>query len=164
GDRHGHELGFGQVVLGEQRLLRKRACGAEIGDPRGALFSGACHQRQDSDAMDEFSLQLLLEDVRSGVLSPDDALLPLRRLPFAARGFARVDHHRALRQGLPEAVYGPGKTTAQCAAIVEELLAEPGSGPVLLTRATDEQAAAAMEANEGGVRAGTVIMWRPAPA
>jgi NCAIR mutase (PurE)-related protein len=114
--------------------------------------------------MDELSLQLLLDDVRSGVLSPEDALLRLRRLPFADLGFARVDHHRALRQGLPEAVYGPGKTAAQCAAIVEELLAEPGSGPVLLTRATDEQAAAAMEANEGGVRTGTVITWRPAPA
>ena len=53
--------------------------------------------------------------VRSGRLSPDDAVAALRRLPFADLGFARVDHHRALRQGLAEAVYGPGKTPEQCA-------------------------------------------------
>ena len=64
----------------------------------------------------------LLEAVRSGDVHPDDAVAELRRLPFADLGFARVDHHRALRQGLPEAVYGPGKTPEQCAAIVGELL------------------------------------------
>ena len=63
--------------------------------------------------------------------------------PFADLGFARVDHHRALRQGLPEAVYGPGKTPEQCAAIVAELLAEPAAGRCLLTRVDDAQAAAA---------------------
>ena len=113
--------------------------------------------------MDELSLQNLLDDVRAGVLGPDDALLRLRRLPFVDLGFARVDHHRALRQGLPEAVYAPGKTPGQCAAIVAELLAEPGSGPVLLTRADDDQAAAAMDTNAEGVRTGSVITWRPAP-
>src|SRR4051812_19817518 len=113
--------------------------------------------------MDEPALRQLLDDVRAGTTSPDDAVARLRRLPFADLGFARVDHHRALRQGLPEAVYGPGKTAEQCAAIVAELLAEPGSGPVLLTRANDDQAAAAMGRNEGGVRSGSVITWRPAP-
>ena len=83
-------------------------------------------------------------------VAPDDAVAALRRLPFADLGFARVDHHRALRQGLAEAVYGPGKTPEQCAAIVAELLAEPGGGPVLLTRADDEQAAAALAAQPGG--------------
>jgi NCAIR mutase (PurE)-related protein len=112
--------------------------------------------------MDELSLKSLLEDVRSGALSADDAVRRLRRLPFADLGFARVDHHRALRQGLPEAVYAPGKSAEHCAAIVAELLAEPGSGPVLLTRADEEQAAAALERNPGGRREGTVIVWRPA--
>src|SRR3954471_18863008 len=112
-------------------------------------------------AMDELSLRQLLDDVRSGVLAPDDAVLRLRRLPFADLGFARVDHHRALRQGLPEAVYAPGKTAEQCASIVAELLDEPGSGTILLTRADDAQAAAPMERNAGGVRTGTVITWRP---
>src|SRR5437016_13931172 len=112
--------------------------------------------------MDEPALRQLLEDVRSGVVSADDAVARLRRLPFTDLGFARVDHHRMLRQGLPEAVYGPGKTPEQCAAIVAELLAEPGGGPVLLTRATDEQADAALTTNPGGLRVGTTVAWRPA--
>ena len=111
-------------------------------------------------AVDEPTLRALLDDVRAGVLAPDAALARLRRLPFADLGFARVDHHRPLRQGLPEAVYGPGKTPAQCAAIVAELLAEPGGGPILLTRADDAQAEAAMSANPGAVRTGPTLAWR----
>jgi NCAIR mutase (PurE)-related protein len=112
--------------------------------------------------MDEATLRALLDDVRSGAVEPDQAVHRLRRLPFADLGFARVDHHRTLRQGLPEAVYAPGKTPEQCAAIVAELLAEPGGGPVLLTRADDAQAAAASEANPSAVRAGPTLVWRPA--
>lgn len=113
--------------------------------------------------MDEATLRILLDDVRSGALSADDAVHRLRRLPFADLGFARIDHHRALRQNLPEAVYAPGKTPAQCAAIVEELLDEEGGGPVLLTRATDDQADAALARNPGGTRTGTTLVWRPTP-
>jgi NCAIR mutase (PurE)-related protein len=113
--------------------------------------------------MDEPALRSLLDDVRSGRVSADDAVRKLRRLPFADLGFARVDHHRALRQGTAEAVYGPGKTPLQCAAIVAELLTdEVSSSPVLLTRATDEQVDAATERNPGGVRTGTTVVWRPA--
>ncbi len=112
--------------------------------------------------MDETTLRNLLEDVRSGLLSADEAMNRLRRLPFADLGFARVDHHRALRQGMGEAVYGPGKSPEQCAAIVAELLAE-GTGPVLLTRTTEEQAVAALQRNPAGTRAGGMVMWRPAP-
>jgi NCAIR mutase (PurE)-related protein len=59
-------------------------------------------------------------------------------------------------------VYGPGKTPEQCAAIVAELLAEPHGGPVLLTRADDDQVAAATVANPGGVRTDATVAWRPA--
>jgi NCAIR mutase (PurE)-related protein len=114
--------------------------------------------------MDEPALRRLLDDVRSGATSADDAMHQLRRLPFADLGFARIDHHRALRQGLPEAVYAPGKTPDQCAALVAELLAEPGATPVLLTRANDEQIAAALSHNQGGVRADRLVTWRPAAA
>ena len=110
--------------------------------------------------MDEPAVRQLLEDVRSGALSADDAVARLQRLPYADLGFAKVDHHRTLRQGLPEAVYGPGKTPAQCAAIVAELLSEEDGGPILLTRATEKQAAAALERNPGGVRTGTTVAWR----
>jgi NCAIR mutase (PurE)-related protein len=116
--------------------------------------------------MDETTLRRLLDDVRSGALPPDDAVARLRRLPFADLGFARVDHHRPLRQGLPEAVYGPGKTPEQCAAIVAELLAEPGATPVLLTRADDAQAAAAEARSPGAVRTGrspATLAWRTQP-
>lgn len=115
--------------------------------------------------MDEPTLRRILEDVRAGALSPDEAVARLRRLPFVDLGFARVDHHRSLRQGLAEAVYGPGKTAEQCAAIVAELLAEPGDHPVLLTRATPEQAAAALACNPGGLHDADarVVVWRPQP-
>src|SRR5205085_1241621 len=105
--------------------------------------------------MDENAIRQLLDDVRSGSLDPDDAVARLRRLPFADIGFAKVDHHRPLRQGLLEAVYGPGKTPDQCAAIVAELLAEPAGQPVLLTRADPDQVAAALERNPGGRRTPT---------
>src|SRR5271166_5869778 len=95
--------------------------------------------------MDEPELRRLLSDVAAGTCPPDDAVRRLRRLPFADLGFARIDHHRLLRQGLPEAVYGPGKTPEQCAAIVVELLSAGGS-PVLLTRAHPDQVAAALAA------------------
>ena len=110
--------------------------------------------------MDEPTLRRLLDDVRAGVVSADEAVQRLRRLPFADLGFARVDHHRHLRQGFPEAVYGPGKSPEQCAAIVAELL-DGGSGPVLLTRADEAQLAAAAR-NPGGVRTGRTMVWRPA--
>ncbi len=94
--------------------------------------------------MDQPALRQLLEDVAAGTTSPDDAVRRLRRMPYADLGFARVDH-RPLRQGIPEAVYGPGKTPEQCAAIVCELLAE-GTSPVLLTRADPDQVAATVAA------------------
>ncbi|HEX3946925.1 MAG TPA: nickel pincer cofactor biosynthesis protein LarB [Acidimicrobiales bacterium] len=120
--------------------------------------------------MDEPALRQLLADVAVGACPPDEAVRRLRRLPYADLGFARVDHHRALRQGMAEAVYGPGKTAEQCAAIVVELLAEDGA-PVLLTRADPDQVKAAVAAAVGaGHGEGTVTghgglataAWRPA--
>lgn len=101
-----------------------------------------CHHEQ----VDEPSLRALLDDVRSGQITPDAAVTKLRRLPFADVDGASVDHHRHLRQGMPEAIYGPGKSPHQCVTIVGELLAH-GSGSVLLTRTDDAQRAACVEAH-----------------
>ena len=108
-------------------------------------------------------MRRLLEQLRDGMVSPDDALRRLRRLPYADLGFAKVDHHRPLRQGLPEAVYGPGKSPAQCAGIVGELLAEADGGPVVLTRASPEQIEATLAAHPDGRSLGCTVVWRPAP-
>jgi NCAIR mutase (PurE)-related protein len=112
--------------------------------------------------VDEGALRQLLDAVRNGTTSADDAVATLRRLPFGDLGFARVDHHRALRQRLAEAVYAPGKTAGQCAAIVTELLDHPNGLPVILTRADDAQAHAALHANPGGTRHGSLVVWRSA--
>src|SRR6202034_4647001 len=88
--------------------------------------------------MDASSLRSLIEDVAAGRCTPDDAVRQLRRLPYSDLGFARVDHHRDLRLGMPEAVYGPGKTPEHCVAVVEQLLAGTG-GLVLVTRAAEGQ-------------------------
>jgi NCAIR mutase (PurE)-related protein len=115
--------------------------------------------------MDETALRHLLEQVRTGAVSADEAVRALQRLPYAELGYARVDHHRPLRQRLPEAVYGPGKTPDQCAGIVAELLAEPEGGPVLLTRADDAQVTAALGRSPGGRACGSpaTVVWRPSP-
>jgi len=91
--------------------------------------------------MTRAELHTLLADVRSGTLTPEvaqDRLLQyLRQAPFEDLGFARVDHHRALRQGCPEVVFGPGKTPAQVAAIAERIV---NGGHSLLVTRTDRLA------------------------
>ena len=112
--------------------------------------------------MDESTLRALLDEVRSGTTTPDDAVTRLRRLPFADVHGASVDHHRHLRQGMPEAVYGPGKHPDHCVAIVGELLTH-GTGPVLLTRTDDAQRAACIAAHGPATEASGSLLWR-APA
>jgi NCAIR mutase (PurE)-related protein len=119
--------------------------------------------------VDEGTLRQLLDDVRSGALHPDDAVARMRHLPFTDLGFARVDHHRELRQGMAEAVYAPGKTPAHAAAIVGELLASGSTAPVILSRAGTDTVQAATDATPRGTvhgdpagRAGATVVWRPA--
>jgi pyridinium-3,5-biscarboxylic acid mononucleotide synthase len=80
------------------------------------------------------SLRDLLEQVSDGRAGVDEAVERLRRLPFDDLGFAKVDHHRALRTGFPEVVYCAGKEVEDVAAILAACAA--GGGPVLATRAT----------------------------
>jgi len=82
----------------------------------------------------------LLKNVQAGEIAPSDALRELARLPYEDAGFARIDHHRSLRLGLPEVIYAAGKTPAQVADIFARMAAAGGS--VLATRATAEAYAA----------------------
>ena len=59
------------------------------------------------------AIKKLFEQVKSGKLSPDEAMQQLKHLPFEDLGFANVDHHRSLRVGMAEVIFGPGKTPAQ---------------------------------------------------
>jgi pyridinium-3,5-biscarboxylic acid mononucleotide synthase len=97
----------------------------------------------NTGTLDEGRLRQLLGAVATGELSPEDAMARLAAWPFEDLGYARVDHHRALRGG-PEVVYGAGKTPEQTAGIVAALLAQDAS-PVLVTRATAGHAEAVRE-------------------
>ena len=94
--------------------------------------------------MDQDQLRGLFEQVRSGAVDIDAAMVRMRHLPFEDLGFAKVDHHRALRHGMPEVVFAKGKTPEQVVAIAERLL--ENSQNVLITRA-DRECAAAVTCN-----------------
>jgi pyridinium-3,5-biscarboxylic acid mononucleotide synthase len=85
-------------------------------------------------------LRKIFEQVRRGKVSPDEGVELLRHLPFEDLDFAKVDHHRALRVGMPEVILGQGKTPAQVGEIFARLARH--SKNVLATRATKEQFAA----------------------
>ena len=87
--------------------------------------------------MDPKDLAKLLRAVASGKTNIEDAVERLRSLPFEDLGYARIDHHRALRRGFPEIVFGQGKTAAQCEGIVETIV--KAGQPVIVTRASREQ-------------------------
>ena len=111
--------------------------------------------------MDLQQIQQLLEQVQSGKTTVPAALDTLRHLPFEDLGFAKVDHHRAVRHGMPEVILGQGKTPDQVAGIAKALLAK--SPNLLLTRATEEMAArvAAIEPQtEHFPASGVVRVWR----
>ena len=102
--------------------------------------------------MDNATLRALLEAVAAGRMTADEAAARLRDLPYADLGFAKVDLHRALRAGAPEAVYCPGKTPAQVVAILKTLVAQHAN--VLATRADDACVAAV-------AAAGLLHAWHP---
>jgi NCAIR mutase (PurE)-related protein len=103
--------------------------------------------------MNRLQLQDLLNQVHAGVLTPEAAhgrlLQFLRHGPYEDLGFARVDHHRSIRQGFPEVVFGPGKTPAQVAAIAERIVASGQN--LLVTRTTPDAHAAVAAALPGAV-------------
>lgn len=94
--------------------------------------------------MDRAQIEALLNEVSTGRTPVSQALERLRDLPFEEMGFAKLDHHRALRTGMPEVIFAAGKTTAQVAEIFARM-AHAG-GNVLATRVTPEMFAAVQAA------------------
>jgi NCAIR mutase (PurE)-related protein len=86
--------------------------------------------------MTEQNIRKILAGVKDGRLSIDDGLEKLRHLPFEDVGFARIDHHRVIRQGFPEVIFGLGKSVAQIEAIVKRMLAQQHN--ILVTRTSPQ--------------------------
>ena len=91
--------------------------------------------------MDQEKLLSLLRQVQEGRLAPEDALLELKMEPFEDLGYAKIDHHRQLRQGVPEVIFGSGKTAGQIAGISRALL-DKGVHNILITRLDQDKAQA----------------------
>ena len=116
--------------------------------------------------MDRTKLKTLLEDVASGTVPPAAAMERLRALPFEDLGFAKVDHHRHIRQGYPEAIFAAGKTPQQVTEIVTRIRAQ-GSN-VLATRCSPEVVSAVLAEHPDAVhhdmaRLVTITVTPPEP-
>lgn len=114
--------------------------------------------------MQERTLRALLDEVAAGRLAAAEAVERLRTLPFEDLDFAKVDHHRTLRQGAAEVIFGPGKTAAQVAAIAAAIGRQAAN--LLVTRTTPEAFAAVQAVLPEAVfhaRCGAVTVQREAP-
>jgi len=126
------------------------------------MVGAALRQSQASDTMvesmrpmNERDIRELLERVKAGRLSTQSALERLKHLPFEDLGFAKIDHHRALRQGYAEVIFGRGKTPEQVAQIIRTMLRHKGSRHnILITRADRRIFAAVRHASRSALRRG----------
>ena len=111
--------------------------------------------------MDQEQLRKLFDDVRSGAVEVDAAMDRMRHMPFEDLGFAKVDHHRALRHGMPEVIFGKGKTAEQIVEIATAILNR--SQNVLVTRTDSASARLLVECfpeAEHFPLSGCVRVWR----
>ena len=105
--------------------------------------------------MDEHEIRKFLDEFKGGQFTVEHAVERLRNLPFEDLGFAKIDHHRSLRQGFPEVIYARGKTPKQVAEIVRGMFRASGSHNILITRADRLVFAAVKQvANIGGGKNG----------
>ena len=110
----------------------------------------------------EATIRALLEAVRAGEVTPDEGLARLRHLPFEDLGYAKVDHHRRLRRGLPEVILAQGKTQAQGVEIAGRMIARDEAG--LVPRGEESIARALLDAHAGGEwnELARTVAWRSA--
>ncbi len=99
--------------------------------------------------MNQLELLKILESVKAGDLAPEKAIERLKHLPFEDLGFAKVDHHRALRQGFAEVILGKGKTPQQVAEIVRAMLRRKDSRHNILVTRGDKKIFAAVKRTGG---------------
>src|SRR5271155_5518523 len=114
--------------------------------------------------MNQQELLKILELVKLGAFSPEKAAERLRHLPFEDLGFAKVDHHRALRQGFAEVIFGRGKTPQQVAGIVRSMLAGKDSRHNVLVTRADRRTYAAVKRLARGAKfhslSGSIVIER----
>lgn len=134
--RDGLEIVDEATLSAEQRLVLETQDGPANPRLLGDLRPHAAYLTIDLVGGLRDDLRALLEGVRSGEVTSEEALEQLSSLPYRDLGFARVDVHRELRQGAPEAVLAEGKTPEQVAGIVQAML-DGGAGSVLVTRADE---------------------------
>lgn len=89
--------------------------------------------------MDQEKILELLQKVKDGQVSPEQAVLELKMKPFEDLGYAKIDHHRGVRQGIPEVIFGSGKTAEQIVGIASAMK-EKGNSNILITRLSKEKA------------------------
>ena len=97
--------------------------------------------------MEQKDIRWLFEEVAQGKTSVDEAVLRLKEIPFEDLGYAKLDHHRGLRQGVSEVIYGAGKTKEQVKGIIRAMKAQ-GQETILITRMSPEMAEEVKEEHE----------------
>jgi pyridinium-3,5-biscarboxylic acid mononucleotide synthase len=139
---------------------RKEACFPPIARPWGARAGGVL----DGAAMDPRHLRELLVRLNKGEIDVDSALEGLKTMPYRDLGFAAIDHHRALRQGVPEVIFGEGKSAEQIVGISREIA---GAGQNVLVTRIDQAKADAISAALPGfqyapiARTGSLVQSAP---
>jgi pyridinium-3,5-biscarboxylic acid mononucleotide synthase len=126
-------------------FVNRRSTFLAPGRRHGRLFDDV--RRARYAPVNEVQLRALMEQVARAEIGPVEAAAVLSRLPFEDLGFAKVDHHRELRQGTPEVVFGEGKSSEQMVCIAQSIVARGQS--LLVTRVTEEQGAALTSAIAG---------------
>ena len=109
--------------------------------------------------MDKAQLLSLLNDFKNGNISADDAVLKFKEAPFEDLGFAKIDHHRALRQGIAEVIYGASKNPDQILKIAQSAM-NAGQKTVLITRMKTEAAGLLEKELGNNLRRASCSRWK----